>query len=123
MLFAPNGDCSTIEPTPFHATTDAGLKRCARRLWRAHWGGEELTLDGTAIEPAGYVGGTGVFQFRMPILNNVLGVNGLTGGRAAEYGAASILRPLSPGTHTLGLIDSFIRPTAVYKAVYTLTVE
>jgi hypothetical protein len=122
MFFVPSVECSTVEAAPFHATTDAGLVRCVRRYWREHHGGEELTVDGAPINPPGYVGGTTVFPFTMPAENNFLGVQGRTGGRAAVYGAASILRPLSPGTHTIVLIDSFTRPTRVLKSTVKLTV-
>jgi hypothetical protein len=122
MVFVPSVECSTVEAAPFHATTDAGLKRCARRYWMQHRGGGELTLDGASISPPGYVGGTTAFPFTMTAQHNFLGVPGRTSARAAVYVAASILRPLSPGTHTLVLIDSFTRPTTVLKSTVKLTV-
>jgi len=41
---------------------------------------------------------------------------------AAFYGAAMILRPLSPGTHTVVRIESYTHPEAVDQIVYKLTV-
>lgn len=38
MLFGPSIDCSTVEPAPYHATTDAGLTRCAKAAWQRHRG-------------------------------------------------------------------------------------
>ena len=113
---------STVEGAPFYAKTDAVLRTCVLRWWRAHKGGEDLTRDGTAIRPAGYLGETSVFHFTMPAHNNYLHVPGRTGGRAVYYGAASILRPLSPGTHTLVWAESYTHPDSLLKVTYDLTV-
>jgi hypothetical protein len=122
MTYGPGFECSTIEPAPFHATTNAGLTRCARRLWQKHGGRLGLKLDGADITPPGYLVATSVFHFTMPAHNNYLGLPGRTGGRGAYYGGASILRPLSPGTHTLVVLESLTHPAAVYKVIYRLTV-
>lgn len=122
VITGPGGECSTVEHPPFYAATDAGLKRCALRWWHAHKGGESLTLDGAAISPAGYLVETSVFQFTMPAHNNYLHVPGRTHGRAVYYGAASILRPLSPGTHTLVWVESYTHPNSFLKVTYELTV-
>jgi hypothetical protein len=101
MLFTPSFDCSTVERPPLHATTNAGLRRCAKRLWSRYPGAETATLDGVPLRPPGYLVATAAFHFTMPERNNWLQVRGHTSGRAAAYGLASILRPLSPGVHTL----------------------
>jgi hypothetical protein len=101
MLFTPSFDCSTVERPPLHATTNAGLRRCAKGLWARYPGAETMTLDGVPLRPPGYVVATAAFHFTMPERNNWLQVRGHTSGRAAVYGLASILRPLSPGVHTL----------------------
>jgi hypothetical protein len=100
-IFTPSIDCSTVEHSPFHAATDAGLVRCARALWRRNTGFMDLTLDGTKLEPAYYEGATRAFGFTMPAHNNWLEAPSRTKGRVAVYGAESILRPLNPGVHTL----------------------
>lgn len=122
MIDGPGVECSTVERAPYHATTDAGLKGCARSWWRKHHGGEDLRLDGVTIRKAGYLFATPVFAFTMPARNNWLGVSGRTGGHAAYYGAASILRPLSAGTHTLIRIASYTHPAYAVKTTYKLTV-
>jgi hypothetical protein len=101
MLFTPSFDCSTVERPPLHATTNAGLRRCAKGLWASYPGTETVTLDGVRLRPPGHVVATAAFHFTMPERNNWLQVRGHTSGRAAVYGLASILRPLSPGVHTL----------------------
>jgi hypothetical protein len=122
MVEGPGVECSTVEDPPFHAKSDAGLRTCVLRWWRAHKGGEDVTLDGTAIRPPGHLGGTSVFRFRMPAQNNYLHVPGRTGGRAVYYGAATILRPLSPGTHTLVWVESYTHPDSFLNVTYELTV-
>ena len=87
-----------------------------------HRGGEDLTVDGASITPQGWIIATSVFDFTMSAHNNYLHVPGRTGGRAAYFGVASILRPLSPGTHTVVRIESYTHPEAVYQTVYELTV-
>jgi hypothetical protein len=122
MTYGPFDECSTIEPAPFHATTNAGLIHCARREWRTEHGGLSLTLDGATITPPGYLVATSVFRFTIPARNNLLGLPGRSGGRGAFYGVASILPPLSPGTHTLVWLASMTHPTVFFKIVYKLTV-
>jgi hypothetical protein len=122
MLFAPGARCSTVDRAPFHATTDTGLMRCAKRQWKRYTGAETVTLDGVTLQPAGYVGGTVAFAFKVPAHNNWLLVPGRTQGRMAVYGAASILRPLSPGTHRLVQIYGYSHTPIHYKVTYQLTV-
>jgi len=122
MLDVPSVECSTVERPPFYAATDAGLKRCVRTWWRKRHGGLNLSLDGAPIRPAGYVGGTNVYSFTMPAQNNFLGAPGVTSGRAAVYGSASILRPLTPGNHLLVVVDTFKHPYLLFTSVYKLTV-
>jgi hypothetical protein len=94
----PTDECSTVEAPPFHATTDAGLLRCARSFGRPF---STLTLDGRPVKPSGFVVATSVFRFTMPPHNNYLLVPGATRGRGAAWGQALMLRPLSKGRHTL----------------------
>jgi hypothetical protein len=114
MLYSPSVDCSTLERPPFHATSDAGLQRCAKHYWQRHPGRENLTVDGVSIRPAGYIIATPAFSFTIPRENNWLGVRGHAHGRAAVYGAISILR-LSRGTHTLVQVGG-------EKVTYQLTI-
>lgn len=105
VLFpGPIVDCSTVEARPYHASTNRGLRACAKRDWwkmHRHFGGAStMTLDGQAI-PDGYIVGSGVFRFTMPARDNMLHVRGHRHGRAAAYGVALLLKPLSRGRHTL----------------------
>ena len=122
MLIGPGVECSTIESAPFHATTDPGLRTCTRQFWRKHQGGESLTVDGTAVNPPGWIIPSNVFAFTMPAQNNDLQLPGRTSGRAAYFGAASLLRPLTAGGHTLVWGESYTHPTKVYRVVFQLTV-
>jgi hypothetical protein len=122
MLDVPAAECSTAERPPFYARTDSGLVRCARTWWKKHAGEETLTLDGTKLEPPGYVGGTRVFSFTFPARNNYLHVGGRTRARGAIYGAATILRPLIPGPHTLVQVEAFANTSFYVTTTYKLTV-
>jgi hypothetical protein len=97
-------DCFTVEPPPFHASTDAGLRRCAQRYWRDGGAYAILSLDGNKLSPSEYVRATSAFRFRMPSRNNYLGVPGRTHGRIAVAGMATIIPPLSAGKHTLVVV-------------------
>jgi hypothetical protein len=107
MLLVPGIDCSTIEAPPVHATTNAGLRRCVRAWWARHRGQETVTLDGKPLIPPGYLVATSVFSFKIPARNNwMYHVRGRTRGRAAAYGYASIMRPLTPGVHTIVQVEA-----------------
>jgi hypothetical protein len=94
----PSAECSTVEPAPFHATTDAGLMACARALGPFS---STLTLDGRRLVWSGFDVASPVFHFTMPPRDNYLLTPGATHGRGAAYGEAVMLRPLTPGAHTL----------------------
>jgi hypothetical protein len=46
-------ECSTIEPKPFFARTDAGLLACARQLWTHMAAPENVSVDGVPLHSAG----------------------------------------------------------------------
>jgi hypothetical protein len=123
MLDFPSVECSTAERPPFYARSDSGLVRCAKTWWMKHPGEETLTLDGTKLEPPGYVGGTSAFSFTFPGRNNYLHVRGHTRARGAVYGAATILRPLSPGPHTLVQAEAFANTSFYLTTTFKLTVS
>jgi hypothetical protein len=115
----PSVECSTVEPPPFHAKTNAGLLRCARSFGP---GASSLAFDGQVLSPSGVVVGTAVFGFSMPAKHNWLEVPGKTGGRAAAYGQGLILGPLTPGVHTLVRVYQY--PGALSRVLtYRLTVS
>lgn len=115
----PSDECSTVEPPPFHATTNAGLESCARSFGPVS---STLTLDGKRLVWSGFAVTSPVFRFRMPPRNNYLLVPGATAGRGAAYGDPVMLRPLSPGTHTLVRTDSSPHGPTL-RSTYELTVS
>jgi hypothetical protein len=118
LIDVPSVDCSTVESAPFHATSDAGLVRCARSFRRP---AAILRLDRTKLSPPGFIVATPAFPFAMPASHNVLGVTGRTHGRAAVVALALLLRPLAAGKHTLVREDRFPgEPT--YQTTFHLTV-
>ena len=121
VLPAPSIDCSTDERPPFHASTNVGLVACARRFWREIKPISSLSVDGRAVTPPGVDVETGVFSFSMPARNNVLYVPGRTSGRMAVVGRPAILRPLSPGHHTV--ISTFRYITGPYHVTIHLLVQ
>jgi len=104
LIDGPSLDCSTVEPAPSHATTTAGLVRCARSFGLP---ASNLAVDGKVISPAGFPTATGAFTFTMPAADNVLSVPGATSGRAAVFGLPVILRPLPRGRHTVVRVQRF----------------
>jgi hypothetical protein len=114
----PSIECSTVESPPFHATTNAGLVRCARSYARPF---SSLTLDGRKVKPSGFVVATSVFRFTMPPVNNYLLVPGATHGRGAAWGQALMLRPLSDGSHTL-VRTAGARGIPTGRSTYRLTI-
>ena len=113
----PSNECSTIEAPPFHASTTAGLEQCARKFQAR----ASLSLDGKVLSPSGVRLATGPFTFRMPATDNWLGVPGATSGRAVVAGQALMLRPLTPGRHTLVRVIQYPgHPVAI--ETYNLTV-
>ena len=124
MIAGPSTDCSTVNKPPYYAKTTAGLVRCARRGWRKTPGELRLTLDGLALQPPGYVLRTTAFRFQMPAHNNEFFAPGPTAGREADYGYATILPPLSPGSHTLMGVGRYKNyPYPPEKVTYHLTVR
>jgi hypothetical protein len=123
MLDAPSVECSTVGRPALRAGTDAVLRRCARRQWQRHYGGLTVSLDGAALRPAGYIIATDSFPFTQPARGNLTHTPGRTHGRAAVYGSASILSPLSPGPHTLVERLAYSHTSVVERVTYHLTVR
>jgi hypothetical protein len=96
--------------------------RCAKADWQHNPGELSVSLDGVNLKPPGYVSGTTAFSFTMPAHNNWILAPGHTHGRMAVYGAASLLRPLSPGMHTLVIESGYEHSRYVAHIRYQLTV-
>lgn len=122
MLDSPSVECFSVGPAAFQAGADAVLRKCALSQWRRHPGGLTVSVDGVALQPAGFVIGTGAFAFTQPRRDNLTHTPGHTRGRAAVYGSASILSPLNPGFHTLVERISYSHTSVVEQVVYHLIV-
>ena len=122
MLDAPSVECSAVGPPALRPGSDAALRRCAKRQWDRHSGGLNVTLDGEALSPAGYIIATDAFPFRQPARDNLTHTPGHRQGRAAVYGSASIMGPLSSGTHTLVERLVYTNTAVAQQVTYHLTV-
>lgn len=108
VLLGPSYECSTVERPPFHASTDAGLLRCAHVA-----SANSLVFDGQLLSPSGFPESTAVFPFTMPARHNYLEVPGVTHGRGAAYGRPIILGPLPAGVDTIIGAHHYRGPTFV----------
>lgn len=120
LLGVPEVECTDLVPAPGFATTNHGLRRCARSYWQKladHH--PRLFFDGQPL-PHGPIVHTPVFHFTLAAEDNVFGLVA-TGGRAAVVARATMLQPLTPGVHTL---IQGIRYRGLYNllTVYNLTV-
>lgn len=122
MLNAPSVECSTVGPAALRPAATAALQRCAKRQWDRHPGGLNVSLDGRALVPAGYIIATDAFAFTQPARGNLTHTAGHTHGLAAVYGSASILGPLSSGTHTLVERLVYSNTAVAQQVTYHLTV-
>jgi hypothetical protein len=122
MLNAPSVECATVGRAALLTTSTAALQRCAKRQWDRHPGGLNVTLDGKALHPAGYLIATDAFTFTQPAQGNLTHTPGHTHGLAAVYGSASILGPLSSGTHTLVERLVYTNTAVAQQVTYHLTV-
>jgi hypothetical protein len=118
LLVGPDFECSTVEPAPFGATR-AGLQRCVAKF---KFAGAQVTLDGRALSPSGYTVATPVFRFTMPARSNFLKVTGRTHGYSAARSYVLMLRPLTPGTHTIVQVVHFTK-TIETQATWELVVR
>jgi hypothetical protein len=93
-------ECSTLEPPPFFGANEDELRTCARD--QDVEVAPTVTVDGKPV-PVTEVE-TPLLQITLPE-NNILGrtaEQGL-GGQSVAHGWVTLLHPLTPGTHTIGL--------------------
>jgi len=112
-----NVECSTAEG---NADTPAELRACARGF-ADQFTDLSLTIDGVAVaSPQRFRVHSPVFQFTAAE-GNVFGVPvGTTRSVAECYWV--LIRPLSPGTHTISFGGAFPPGGFTTSATYTLTV-
>jgi hypothetical protein len=95
----PSSECSTVEPPPSHGNTDAQLRRCARRGFKAI-SGTHITVDGKPLRHVEtWIVASGVYQLHLPV-HNFLGAHARS-GRSAAYGAGFLLTRMSTGAHVI----------------------
>jgi hypothetical protein len=122
-----NAECSTVEPPPFYGKDAIELRNCA-----AYWANAvgvdtlEFTIDGKRVKNlAHFRAQSPVFDFTMPLNDNMFGVPNVTAGTSVSDGYWVIVEPLSPGHHVIHLEAAHIRepcPTCFQNATYHLTV-
>jgi len=116
FLEGPGFECSTIEPAPYRATR-AKLTRCASSFKLK---GVDVSVDEQPISPC-YLVATPVFRFKIPAKGNVLRAKGRTRGFGAAHADVVIVRPLTPGPHTLVQVEHFASGKSA-KTTWNLTV-
>ncbi|HEY3186915.1 MAG TPA: hypothetical protein VGJ70_05550, partial [Solirubrobacteraceae bacterium] len=115
-------ECSTLEKAPFHGSTAAQLKACARRLWGGQKVGMTATMDGQAVANLlRYTIATDAFAIRLP-KKNILSSRKRS-GRSAAKGVGLIFTGLSAGKHTLHVTGRFPRLRFKGEVTYALNVR
>ena len=114
-------ECSTADAPPFHATTPAQMKSCARRNYKGA-SNATASIDGKRVP--GYhklLTATGVFTFHLP-KKNILSSKQRSGSGAA-YGEGLLVTGFGRGSHRIDVTGAF--PTAKYSfhAIYLLHVS
>lgn len=101
VVFIPvaGGECSSVEAAPFWGGDEESLQACAAQE-AARYANIAVTVDGEVIPGVErYRSATGPFSVALPE-HNVLGAPAGVAWVAAD-GYAVLLRPLSPGEHTI----------------------
>lgn len=98
-----NAECSNVEPPPFFGSTDEERMECAAALIDGVQVSKlSVTVDGVPVPSLkNFRVASPPFDFTMPAQNNILGLSGVTSGRAASDGYWIILEPLSAGQHEI----------------------
>jgi hypothetical protein len=113
-----NVECSTAEG---NGETPAELRKCARGF-ADQFTNLTLTIDGTPVSNLTKLRvGSPVFSFTAAS-GNVFGVPAGT-TRSVADGYWALIRPLSPGTHTITFGGDFPAGPFTTRATYTLTVQ
>jgi hypothetical protein len=123
-LYAPGIglECSTLEKAPFHGSTAAQLKACARRLWGGQRVAMTATMDGAPVPGVmRYALATDAFSIKLP-RKNILGSKKRS-GRSAAKGVGLLFTELTAGKHTLHVTGRFPRLKFQGEVTYTLNVR
>jgi len=118
FLEGPGFECSTIEPAPYNAPRSR-LAKCAASFKLK---GLEVSVDGTPVTASGFEVATPVFKFGIPARGNVLRATGRTRGLGAAHADTLMLRPLTPGAHTIVQVEHFASGKSA-QTIWQLTVH
>ena len=103
FLYFPlvNVECSTVEAAPFYGANYAQLSQCAGSFF-APSDVLTCTIDGVLVDGlTNYRAQSPLYHFRMPAVDNILGLPGVRGGLSVTDGYWLLLSPLSTGNHVI----------------------
>jgi hypothetical protein len=118
FVITSGAECSTLEPPPFYGENEEELRACAKS-----WGPVDLqvSIDDVSVQNLGdYLVTSPLYQFTVPD-DNILGVPAGSVGQSVSYGHALMLKPLTPGQHTI-LIYCVYPDGFVVDATFHITV-
>ena len=118
LALTPGGwECSSIEPEPFFGANEAELRECVDEGF-ALLNYVEVTFNGQTVTDLDDYVVTSRLDTLPP--NNLLSSES---GLTMDKGYFLVLRPLSPGTHTLRAYDEFESLGFVAGITYTIVVD
>ena len=129
-LWVPNllNECSTVEAPPSHGDNPQELRQCALAGTDAVvLDSVKFVVDGRQIQNVARFRVQGpLYNFMMPAHDNILGLEGVTGGSSVVDGYAIMLKPLCRGYHVIHFEGTFGPPHTdwgSYKVTYHLAVQ
>jgi hypothetical protein len=121
-------ECSTVEPPPFNGSNPQELRACAG-TWTDGVGIDTLKLriDGAKVPGLQHFRAQSpFFDFVMPATDNFLALNGVTSGSSVSDGYFVMVKPLSPGHHTIHFEGATVSGPGAgisMNVTYNLTVQ
>ena len=120
MLLIPlaTTECSTLEPDPFHGDNEEELRACASGFTISDL---QASIDGNEIQNlTDYLFLSPMYDFTVPE-DNILGVPAGS-GQSVAYGAWLMLKPLTPGEHTVNIHSAFPDFELTFDWTYEISV-
>jgi hypothetical protein len=115
-------ECSNIEPPPFFGATEAELRECAAFGYETFFEGvtASIIVDGIVVSDLDrYRMQTPLFSYTLPV-DNIYGLPPGEATKAISDGQIAIVRPLSPGAHTV--VTHIDAPFGTIDVVYHITI-
>ena len=127
-LFFPiiNADCSNVESPPFYGKTPNDRKACVNGVINGvQVSSVKVKLDEDNLDDlGGFRVASEDFHFTMPPTDNILGVmSGASSGNAVSDGYWMLLKPPTPGRHTIHFEASIPAAHFAQDVTYNLTVQ